>query len=265
MQSELVESYARFCRYRKTAKESGCLDLSDIGFVYPTTLLPTISLLSHNKKFNPPKDKSVARYIETASNGKANGTVCPIVELPDEPEKYGQIIQNLYSIHLNDGRNCGGANAFKYSVGELTDNIYQHSKFCHAFVMGQSYPRMGFTEICILDDGKSIPGAFSEHGMAFNCDSDAVVEAIRGASTKNKEEGRGMGLGSTLNLIVHGLNGEVFIASRNGAIFLGVGKKQIYTLPDEMRFDGTLASFRIPYTKEPIEQYLQYVEKHIEI
>lgn len=265
MQIGLVECYARFCRYRKAAEDSGSLDLSDIGFIYPSTLLPAIGLLSHQIGFVPPQDASIAKYVETARKGKAIGTVCPIVELPKESDKYGQIIQNLYEIHLNNGRNCGGANAFKYAVGELTDNIYQHSRFCHAFVMGQSYPRMNFTEICIMDDGKSIPGTFSEHGLAFENDANAVVGAIRGASTKQKEEGRGMGLGSTMNLIVHGLGGEIFIASRKGAVFLSIGKKQIYTLPDDLRFDGTLVSFRIPYTKEPFEQYLKYVEKHIEI
>ena len=265
MQPDLVEHYLSFCRYRKYAEETGQLDLSDAGFLFPTTLLPTANLLRSEAELTPPLSGSVAKYFEAVRKGKATGTMCPIAQIPKDSAKYDEILRNLYRTHLNDGKNCGGANAFKYAVGEMTDNIYQHSDFCNAYVMGQSYPHKHFTDICIIDDGKTIPGVFSEAGIKFSNGCDAITKAISGTSTK-LSEGRGMGLGSTLNLIVNGLSGSVLIASGLGAVYVSKKTKLPYDLSPtpELKYNGTLVAFRIPYNSQNVD-YTKYIEKRLEV
>ncbi|NOQ55959.1 MAG: ATP-binding protein, partial [Nanohaloarchaea archaeon] len=135
---------------------------------------------------------------------------------------------------------------------ELVDNIYQHSDFKNALVMAQRYENKKFTEICFFDDGITIKGSFLKNGIKFN-DTEAIIQALKGVSSKNKE--RGYGLSSNLNLFINGLGGEVLIISGIGAIYWSKTAQKIYKLPDIYKLKGTLISIRIPYPVKMVDIY----------
>lgn len=259
---QLLKSYFAFCTFRSKAQQTHEIDLSREAWFYPTTLLPLCNFIRENKNtmnYVPPSDPNVSRYLslmaDESSFKSAGDQYCPIARLPPTEADAGPILQKLYKLQ-NNGKNCGGENAFKYIVGELVDNIYEHSKFTAAYIMAQNYSTKHFVEICFFDNGISIPGCFRKHGLKFK-DHEAIAEAVNGLSTKDIERGRG--LGDTINILVKGLNGQILIATGKGALYLEEKNKTMhalsYMLTDDLALEGTLIGIRIPSPAKEVNIY----------
>jgi hypothetical protein len=151
----------------------------------------------------------------------------------------------------------GGEDAIWYLLTELGNNIDNHSEFSKAFVMAQRYPRKGFTEFCAFDNGITIPGNFNKYGIDFENDSEAIALAMNGRSTKDELNGRGWGINSLIQLFTEGINGEMFIASRNGAIYINKEKIINYLARGKYKLDGTLVSIRIPKGSINVTNFLE--------
>lgn len=162
----------------------------------------------------------------------------------------------MYKLH-NNGVEYGGELAFKYLLSELTDNIYQHAEFENAFVIAQRYPKYGFSEICIIDNGITIFGSFKRKGYLFGEDYDAVAYAINGLSAKGRE--RGYGLGSNTRIFTAGLKGEILVVSGNGAVYASPNTQKIYKFRNIYSLGGTMVSIKIPFPapKADIYEYLE--------
>jgi hypothetical protein len=159
---ELFEAYTRYCRLAKQER----LDLLEERFFFPTTLLPLgIHAKRSGKDLVLPKNSDVANYvglIVSPSPGLLySKSYMPIISFPKEQSKFDPIFSAVVEI-CEKGRDIGGANAFRYFLGELCQNVYDHSCFEHAHLMVQRYPRKGFVEIVIVDDGISIPGSYGK-------------------------------------------------------------------------------------------------------
>ena len=203
-------------------------------------------------------------------------TYLPLQYLPKNSDNFKYIISNLQE-WCNYGKDYGGANAFNLTLVELMDNIYQHSDFNNACVMVQNYPIKGFAEISIFDDGVSIPGSFENHGMPFKSDAHAILDAINGVSTKDKD--RGYGLNDSIELYTNGGNSEALIISRNGIFYKknrapvklyntelmnttnDILDKGYIVLDNEQvpSLKGTLISIRLPFPipKIEIQKYIR--------
>lgn len=263
---EMVNSYLRFCAYREKFTLEKHIDLEDAEWFYPTTLLPLAEFIKEHKdtKRTMPSNKITKKYISTIMGGpKANAkflSYCPIVNLPIPKDGAEKALEPLYEVQHN-GRYCGGGNAFKYMIGELFDNIYQHSSFTQAFVMAQRYPRLRFTEICVFDNGITIPGSFKQSGKPITPDVQAIARALQGATTKDGE--RGYGLGTCTMIATVPLKGEIMVVSGSGLVHLSSHGKQPLMLDlssqRNLHLGGTLVSLRIPINQESIDisKYLE--------
>ena len=61
----LVRHYLEFCRHRNGADKQHCVDLSDAKWLYPTTILPIVSLIVSKGpgfKYKQPKNPAVSIY-----------------------------------------------------------------------------------------------------------------------------------------------------------------------------------------------------------
>ncbi len=254
---ELVQSYLGYHRFRIQNEQSGVIDLSEVRFLYPATLLPLRYYLQNTKpvpKSVEPTDPNVANYIELAKGAHSWSTGCPYVEITQKSKEVEKDLNNFFDKHFEHGEKCGSEKAFKMLIGELVDNVQEHSEFSKAYVEGQIYKKKGFTELCILDNGKSIPGSFKEHGKPFKNDVDAIVQAIRGVTTKPGDE-RGTGLGFVSNLITKGLCGEAFISSGDGFIYLGKDGKGLIFNDSRIHYKGTIVALRMPYIAKKVDVY----------
>ena len=259
----LFENYLSYCNYKKSSLESGLLDLTKEKFIQPTTLLPLIMFLKKQKskiELKLPSDSVVSAYIKIVTDSSSyfysdGKSYLPIISLPKEKEKSLDILDRMYEF-TDEGKNYGGENTFKYLVGEMLDNIYQHSEFNNAMVMAQKYPKKKYADICFIDDGISINGSFKKKGILFEEDYIAIEEAINGLSTKDKD--RGTGLNTNFRIFTEGLNGEILILSGRGGVLYGRHGHTPYILKQKNILDGTLINIRMPYpSKVNMYEYIR--------
>lgn len=261
-ESDLGREYLKFCQLRNNALHTKKMDLSKIDWFYPTKLLPLSIFIKTNRDISviPPTASGALSYykIITTDTRHVSSRISyhPIAEIPPDEHQRERMLEPLYAFESDY---IGGRNAFTYLIGELVDNVYQHSSFSTAYIMAQKYPTKRFIDISIIDNGISIPGAFKEAGFEFD-DPIALSEAINGLSTKHDNE-RGFGLISSINILTKGLKGECLIVSRKGGFTAkGEDKKTLYNMGDYYALDGTLICLRVPYITKTVNIY-DYLEQ----
>lgn len=149
--------------------------------------------------------------------------------------------------------------SIKYILGELSDNIDDHSEFKSASLMAQFFPQKKTIDIAIFDDGLTIPGVFEKHNVCFESDSDSIRKAVYEGITTKKEDSRGYGLRTCKELSLKGLGGELHIISRKGILLLKAGEKpHLYDIND-FPLDGTFLYFRLKQPNKKLDIY-KYVE-----
>jgi hypothetical protein len=262
MNPTLMNEYLEFCEFRRTALTSGILDLRNLKWVYPTTLLPLGSMIRGAGKkleYKPPEKEDVRGYIDHMVQMKSiayspGRSYIPIALLPRNGINANEVVKPIFKFHSN-GEKYGGEGAFKYFIWELVNNIYEHSEFTESMVMAQRYEKKGFVEIAFLDNGITINGSLKKAGKGLDEDFDAISRAMEGLSAK-KDQGRGYGLWSTTRLCIEGLGGNMLIVSGAGAVYYGEARqlRKKYKLSQEyLRLEGTLISLMIPYPAKKVE------------
>lgn len=116
-------------------------------------------------------------------------------------------------------RSGGNPQTVHYPISEVVKNIGHHSNCDYGAVLIQHYRARDYLDICIVDDGISIPGNFEAHNIEFHSDSNAIKRAMRGEESTKIDRGSrdpGCGLKTTSKLVCEGLDGQVLMASRNG-------------------------------------------------
>ncbi|WP_458406357.1 hypothetical protein [Methanobrevibacter sp.] len=156
--------------------------------------------------------------------------------------------------------NKDNINTLKFIFNELIANIYDHSEFENAYVMGKI--NEDFYEFSFLDDGITIPTSLKKLNYPIKNDCDAIIQAVNGLSSKN-ELGyieRGTGLNNTTNIVTSSSDGEVLIVSGCGLIHITKDKITARKIPNDC-IDGTLVSITMKLDhKIDIYKYLKQVK-----
>lgn len=254
---ELLNHYMKFCSLRNKHDQYGVVDLGDYPFYYPITLLPLLNfIMKDSVDFIPHYNPMVQRYISIISNSssyRSGKSYVPIEQLPNRRKDLDEVLKRI----INLFKRFGSLDAFSYAIYELSENIYEHSEFNTAYLMAQRYN--SFVDICILDDGITIPKRISNKYDNLRGEEDykAIAEAVNGLSTKG-EHGRGYGLKTSTKLFSQGLNAKIMIISRFGASYIDNNKLDYYKLKDFHMWDGTIIGMRVPLPVPEIDIY-QYI------
>lgn len=172
---------------------------------------------------------------------KIDGTqACPI-------NAAGEVIQRLVSKLLSD--DDIRTNGVALPLTELLDNVSEHSKCEHGLVTLQYYKQKQKLDMCVVDDGISIPGSYDEHKIKYDDDADAVCKALEEGKSTKREFGsesrkRGTGLRTVSNIVCDGLDGKLLVVSGKG----GVYKQDKITEICDLIWRGTtiFASMNVP-------------------
>lgn len=256
---DLLKNYLKFSEYFSSTRTKGKLNLSAEKHFYPTTLLPLVNFILQDKTitYAPPRNAKLAKQIalmagenQLVFSAEENSKAIRLTKNKETAE----LASHIYQLRSNECE-CGGENTFKLLIGELLDNIYQHSEFTTAFIMGEKDLEKSFIELCFFDNGISIPGSYSKQGLKFS-HPEAIVEATRGLSTKGEERGRG--LPYSVSVVTEGLNGEIMIASGKGAFYKSLNQSPrgaclTYEFATDFTLKGTLVSIRIPFSSKIID------------
>ena len=259
--------YRKFVEIRRETRTTGILNMGNVDWIYPTTLLPLTGFLlasgGRRLRYAPPSDHNVADYIRLMISGPSRSkqtrkSYVPNHLLPKDQAGADAILNRIMKLQ-NDGRGIGGRTAFAYLIGELTANIYEHSGFRNAMVMAQRYEKKGFVEVSFYDDGITIPGSLRKAGFSYPTDLDAIKDAVNGRSSKEAYE-RGYGLGTNVKMCtdIDGLGGKVLVVSGHGAFEYSLRRSEqcLYNLGESSYIlDGTLIGVRIPYPSEEVSIY----------
>ncbi len=219
-------------------KEIVNLDFSEIGWFNPCSMIllsNKLKELSENKvkvEIIPPEKPKVKEHMRKigfpfGNSGKGSSFV-PIRHFKKEKNKKHQVNKEVNKLmdEIEDKVPRKLDTSIKYILGELSDNIDEHSNFSYASLMAQYFPKKKKIDIAVFDNGITIPGAFSKHDISFQEDGEAIQKAVKGeVTTKKNEEMRGYGLKSCKRLSIEGLEGEFYIISRKGILGFNQGKK----------------------------------------
>lgn len=168
--------------------------------------------------------------------------------------------ENLLAKQTNIERNI--LNGIKYMLGELVDNIAEHSQSEYGYIFAQAYPSLGYIDICLADTGVTLWGSYkSICDTEIESDMEAMRAATKGVSTKNlpEAENRGYGIITSVAMSVKGLKGSFMMVSGKACYGITSKGSAYVEVPDNIHFKGTIIALRIPCKTNPEFNYLQYV------
>lgn len=161
----------------------------------------------------------------------------------------GSAVVNLLRSRLDlSGRIFTGVN---YLISEILDNVIEHSFSHGGGIICQDYARKGYMDICIFDNGVTIPGSYRRAKLLDDrsTDAQALQTTInRRLSTKNTagSVNRGFGISSSRQMLVHGLQGEFLIFSGSALYVSTPREEKVFPLPNHLGLHGTIVGLRIP-------------------
>ena len=197
--------------------------------------------------------------------GYVRKTYIPIVNFPakadtDEKDIISSVVENLIIRQLNIPPNV--AIGLKYMIEETLDNITEHSDSDRGFIFAQAYPNKGYLDLCIADRGVSLLGSYQRiPDNEIASDLEAIEAANRGFSSKNlpNAENRGYGIYTSKKMLTEGLGGQYLLLSGSSFYLKTPGFGSFYSLPNGLRWNGTIVAFRIPYNVDKFN-YINYIE-----
>ena len=142
--------------------------------------------------------------------------------------------------------------AILYIVGELSDNIEQHSEYSNAYLFLKQNLKEEIVKILIYDDGLTIPLIFDKNSINFSEDNEAIKMALMGTTTKKEDISRGFGLSSTKK-IVNALKRKIQIISRRG--FLEVENSRVKKKDLDKEIRGTLIFIKLKTPEKDLNIY----------
>lgn len=161
----------------------------------------------------------------------------------------GSAVANLLRSRLDlNGRIFTGVN---YLISEILDNVIEHSFSHGGGIVCQDYARKGYMDICVFDNGVTIPGSYRRAKLLDDrsTDAQALQTTInRRLSTKNTagSVNRGFGISSSRQMLVHGLQGEFLIFSGSALYVSTPREEMVFPLPNHLGLHGTIVGLRIP-------------------
>ena len=258
--SEIDEAFDR--------REKIKLDLSSVEWVLPCSVIlisgKLMEILTKGAEVSyiPPKNEKVKEWLLDIGfplGKKSDGnTFVSIKHFSNNLDNKNQVNEEANSMleKIQDKIPSSFGNSVLHILGELADNVDQHSHFTHASLMAQYFPKKRHIDMAVLDNGISIPFNFEKNKILVKKDSEAIKKALNGEiTTKKNEIMRGYGLKSCKDISLKGIKGELHIISRKGVAILKEGKSPLFYDFDNVSLDGTFLYFRLPTPSKRLDIY----------
>jgi len=257
--------------FKKEKKIS--LDFSDLEWFIPCSMILISNKIKEffehgalEIKYKAPVKESVRKHMEKIGfplgKNEDGDSYVSLKHFKKDKKDKNQINKKVNElINSIEGKiPCEFGESVKYILGELSDNIDDHSEFEFASLMAQYFPTKEILDIAVFDNGISIPTLFEKHKVSFENDQDAIKKAVWGeVTTKEHDITRGYGLKTCKKLSIEGLRGELYIISRKGILRI---KSKDDILLQELSGDilqGTFIYLRLKTPKNKLNIY-EFVE-----
>lgn len=277
---ELVKNFSLL----KKIPPSETIDLSKIEWVTPLSILPIALLITRWQKYGIKikfsEEKRIKSYLTTILFPKGTEeptliewgeTYFPIVRVSHKEEKFPpEVIEKvndkyqtlLSSLFINQPYQTDLTQALGIFLGEMIDNVEEHSQAHELWILSQYWQRLGELEICLLDDGIGFYNSYKSANITVKDHLEAIDKAVKGISTK-KIEGQGYGINRSIYLITESsLNGEFLIISGNAAYFKKSKEMGKLFFLDKIVWRGVIIMIKVKKPYSPINIY-KYFEPRI--
>lgn len=211
--------------------------LAEANFITPFSILPlAVYAMDNRLKINcKERGYDVCRYLETI--GFPNGVTelpantkryLPITKLPpiEENNLLGEYEERILSQVQTEGN--WFKNSLKYLTSELVNNVNEHAKIDHYWILAQYYPFKNTCEIVMADCGIGYKKSYDGTKFEAKTHREAIENALEGKSSKSAKlemSERGKGIPTIANMYVNGFGGKLVILSGNSIIYYKKGKK----------------------------------------
>lgn len=191
--------------------------------------------------------------------------LCSFSMTDDNKDAFCSIARNIIVRQTHVG--AAVTTPISYFLSELIDNIYEHSCSPNGYLFSQYLEREQCINLCIADNGITIPGNYKQANLYQQEIDNDPAEALRlaneGRSTKNRPEteNRGYGISTSKRMLVEGLGGSFFMLS--GSAFHQYERHSLNYYANISRFfhwNGTLILLRIPVNAPEGFNYINYLE-----
>jgi hypothetical protein len=220
--SELIDNLEEMEKAKLEGKKE--VNLSTVKFVTPLSTLPLAVYANSNKmKITITEDPAVdgVNYLDTIGFHKGvtalpeNKRYLPITKLvPKEDDsvlgQYEQLILNQMKIDKN---------ILLYLTSELVNNVNEHARIDHYWLLAQYYPNKNICEITMADSGIGYKKSYKGTKFEVPTDEEAIINALEGKSSKAELNGRGNGIPSVSKISVNGFDGKLIIMSGNALVY----------------------------------------------
>jgi len=214
-------------------QEAQEVELSRVNFVTPLSILPLAVYANDNGlainctdrvNYNPCSYLGTIGFqFGVTEFSKTDKRYLPITKLStkEDNELLGQYEERILS-QTNLERVV-----LKHLTSELVNNVNEHAQVDQYWLLAQYYqqPRP-IIEIVLADCGIGYKNSYKGTNFEVTNDTDAIINALEGRSSKTELNGRGFGIPSLVKIFVNTLGGKLIIMS---------GKSLIYYKPDEKR------------------------------
>lgn len=274
--SELVKNL----KYLDSLKNNSQINVEKINFVTPLSIAPVAaSINSKNLKYNfVNKNSSYLQTIcfpegidkiEQITNQK---TYLPIIHLilkNLEKTALSNLLGKLHMTYLDllkaniiaDKKflELITNNTFGFLLGEMLDNIEEHSKAENIYLFAQYWKKLNACEICIIDDGVGIFESLKKAGRDVKDHMDALKQVLETGLSSKTEFGdikRGTGIRNTRLAITNkDIHGEFLIITGNAAFMHSATEGSRFVNLTDYRYQGTIVMLRL---NEPPSKFNLY-------
>lgn len=229
-----------------------------------TNLSPYLTTIMFGSALKP--DELSVEDFDKLLTSFERKTYIPIISFPAfvkgarNKDSILSAVENILCRQVNIPRNI--ITALKYILGEMVDNVTEHSGSERGYIFAQAYPGKRFLDICIADEGITLKGSYIKAGIEIEDDLEAMKAANKCISSKNlpDAENRGYGIMTTKKMLSEGLGGQYMIMSGNAIAMKSKTIDGIIELPRGIRWNGTVIALRIPYQEQKNFNYWDYLE-----
>ena len=259
--SQMAILYQVFSQIKQ--KEKVNFDLSNLNWVCPLLILPIAAYIHETaSKYKLPLNLDISSYLKTIHFPEGVSSVSafrrisnyiPISLLKRKDPIGRERLVTLFSEMVYESLKAvaGTENAVYYPITELVTNIFEHSKKDEGWIFAQFYPRKNFLDLCILDCGRGLAGAYLQEQSLKVSDPEAIKRAVMGYSVKPEIE-RGYGLSTSKRVICEGFGGSFTIIS-GGAGLISQGKQEKLIKFPSFDWQGVIVAYRVPQPKKAID------------
>lgn len=267
-------------RYLEPKSQGANIDINQIGFVTPLSITPIAAIINeknliykyHTADISYLKTINFPEGIEEIEKIAIKKTYLPIIHLRLENCSKEEITRQLAALHTKyldllktnvvaDQRflELLTNNTFGFLLGELFDNIEEHSNAKNVYLFAQYWPKLNSCELCIIDDGVGLFGSLKNAGRDIRNTEDAlhkILETGLSAKTEFGDIRRGTGIKNTRAAITNKeINGEFFIMSGDAAFLHSAIQGQKFFKLSNYSWNGTMVMLKL---NRPVSQFNIY-------